>query len=99
MLSSIQEIDKILHRERIDGQGRKVCYDADIKDIPDGTFINVDNTPFLVTDRSMYAWSPFDYGERSEIQKGGRVTVLTPRSIVNAFRAGYVPQMTVFSNK
>ena len=92
---SIHEIDMILHRERIDAQGMKVCYEADIKDIPDGTFIKIEDTPFLVTNKSMYAWSPFGYGSRRAVPKAGRVSVLTPRSIVNTFIAGYVPQMVI----
>jgi hypothetical protein len=121
----IGEIDKILHRERIDPSqtklggpqsktdwpSSKITFEVRSDKIPTGTFIVWDNKPYLVKDHFMYLWSPFGYEEGIDLPAGEgsalpaavgsalpasvSLTVLTPRSVVNAFRAGYVPQMAV----
>ena len=99
----IGEIDKVLHEERIDRRHSKITFEERRDKIPDGTFILLDGRAFLVKDQSIFLWSPFGYADGIALpgKKGAalpdadRLTVLTPRSIVNAFRAGYVPQMAV----
>ncbi|MGI8952168.1 MAG: hypothetical protein ACR2FN_11360 [Chitinophagaceae bacterium] len=90
---SIQKIDNILHGERINGEGKKVTYAENIKNIPDGTFILFNRKPYLIANKLMHTWSPFGYNEVIDLPKTGMATVLTPRSTVNSFRAGYRPQM------
>jgi hypothetical protein len=90
---SISEIDSILHKERIDSKGAKITYREHAKNIPDGTFIALDNEPFLLVDGLLYAWSPFGYDKGRELSEMKQLTVLTPRSIVNTFRVGYRPQI------
>lgn len=89
----IQHIDDILHRERINQDGSKVKYQDPLNDFPDGTFIELEDKACLIWQGAVYGWSPFGYGEKKALPKADKVTVLTPRSIVNAFRAGYVPQV------
>jgi hypothetical protein len=93
--TSIYEIDKVLHRERIDRDGKKVTYDDDIKNLPDGTFILMNDNPYLLANRSLYIWSPSGYGDAMPAMKTGNAMVLTPKSIVNTFKAGYTPQMNI----
>ena len=90
----IGEIDKILHRERIDARGEKVMYDALLRDLPDGTFIEMEGKAWLVAGGHVYGWTPFGYENGKVLPGGWRVKVLTPRSTVNAFRAGYVAQIS-----
>ncbi|HVU54870.1 MAG TPA: hypothetical protein VHD83_07435 [Puia sp.] len=90
----IGEIDQVLHGERIDAKGQKVTYDASLQDLPDGTFIEMEGKPWLVAKGHVQTWTPFGYEKTMAFPKGQRVRVLTPRSIVNAFRAGYVPQIS-----
>lgn len=45
--TSIKEIDDILQKERIDNHKSKVTYEEDIEKIPDGSFVLIDNNPFL----------------------------------------------------
>ena len=87
--TSIRLLDEVLHKERI---GRSVA-SVRIKDLPDGSFVLYDEKPFLVSGGLAYIWSPFGYGQGIELP--GAVGLLTPGSIVNAFRAGYVPQMRI----
>ena len=55
--------------------------------------ILLDDKPFLFVDASLFAWSPSGYGKSEPLPKKEKLTILTPRSIVNTFRAGYMPQM------
>ena len=91
----IGEIDKILHKERIDRDKSKVTFEEKIDKIPNGTFVIFNNQPYLFLDQSLYLWSPSGYEKGIALPVVNKLTLLTPRSIVNAFRAGYTPQMAV----
>jgi len=86
---SIKEIDNIIHEERIDKNRGKVIYEANIRDLPNGTFIVLDADAFLLADDLVYRWSPFGYSQGVPVPPVETVKVLTPRSIVNAFKTGY----------
>ncbi len=90
---SIQQIDAVLHKERIDKNGSKVKYEDRLATLPDGTFIELNDKPYLLYSGSVFQWSPFGYAEREGLPDTKMVTVLTPKSIVNAFRAGLTPQI------
>jgi hypothetical protein len=96
--TSIREIDDILHRERIGRDGQKVTFKAKLAGLPDGTFIQLDNQPFLIAHGQVHRWTPFGY-EKGIQPPSEEVTVLTLPSTVNAFRAGYVPQMALPANE
>lgn len=87
--TSIREIDTIIHTERIDRNGNKVTFEADINELPDGTFILIEGEPYLLKGQEIYHWTPFGYGEGIPLPVTEKVTVLTPKSTINAFRAGY----------
>jgi hypothetical protein len=91
--TSIRSIDDILHSQRIDNAEKKITYQEHIKNLPDGTFIRLLGKPHLIANNLLHQWSPSGYGEAIALPKTGKVTVLTPKSSVNAFRAGYQPQM------
>jgi len=93
--TSIRCIDEILHRERIDTGGNKVTFTALLSDLPDGIFIRRNNQPFLLTAGQLFHWTPFGYETGIKANSAEEVTVLTPRSIVRAFKAGYRPQMAI----
>lgn len=87
----IGKIDEIIHQERITKDGQKVTFEAIIGDLPDGTFIGINHEPYLITNQMIYRWSPFGYADGKQIERTTKVSVLTPRSIVNALRNGYGP--------
>ncbi|WP_184543172.1 hypothetical protein [Mucilaginibacter sp. FT3.2] len=95
--TSIGEIDKILQQERIDAQGQKVTFEATVNDLPNGVFIQLNDKPYLLNHHRLYQWSPSGYSAGELLPDGDILTVLTPRSIVNAFGAGYQPQISVTS--
>jgi len=88
---AIGKIDEITHAERIDSKGSKVIYLAPVDELPDGAFVLMNSEPYLLADSQLHHWTPFGYDGTIDLPKDN-VTVLTPRSTVQAFRAGYVPQ-------
>ena len=93
--TSIREIDKILQQERINRDGLKITFDEKLADLPDGSFVLFNDTPFLVLEHKLFQWSAFGYEKGIVVPGIERLPVLTPKSLVNAFRAGYLPQMGV----
>jgi hypothetical protein len=91
----IEKIDEIIHQERIDKKGGKVTFEATIGDLPDGIFIQMDGEPYLFANKMTWHWTPFGYEQGTLLPGSTKITVLTPRSVVNAFRSGYRPQMGV----
>jgi hypothetical protein len=90
---SINEIDKILHKERMDKHGQKIMHQASIKNIPDGVFILMDDKPGVIKNNLFYAWSPFGYDKGKALPNVKKLMALTPKSVINTFKAGYIPQM------
>jgi hypothetical protein len=93
MKTPVADIDSIIHRERTAADKSKQTYEADLQGLPDGTFVIVNHKPHLVNEGKLHPWSPAGYGKPFNFTGIEKVTVLTPQSIVNAFSAGYVPQM------
>jgi hypothetical protein len=91
--TSINLIDEIIHAERIDSGKKKVTHQRLCRDIPNGAFIGINNDPYLFNDGVLRRWTPFGYEDRTAVEPDATLTVLTPYSIVNAFSAGYVPQV------
>ncbi|HEV9036709.1 MAG TPA: hypothetical protein VGQ51_08815 [Puia sp.] len=100
----IREIDAVLHLERMGRDGGHRSADRElpdepprsaIRELPDGCFVSYGGNPFLVADGRLFPWTPFGYGENATVPEGDKVEVLTPASIVRAFRAGYAPQIAL----
>lgn len=92
MSTSINEIDEILHVERIGREMKKVKHEENSADIPEGTFILSNESPWLLHKGRLHLWTPMGYEESKPLPEDSLLTILTPKSTVNAFRAGYVPQ-------
>src|SRR5690242_1774734 len=59
--TSIEAIDKILHHERMNDDGSKKTYKANINSLPVGTFISIDNDPWLIANDHIWLWTPGGY--------------------------------------
>lgn len=90
--TSIDAIDAVLHRERMGPAGAFV---APVGELPNGVFVLYDDAPHLVVDGSLFPWSPSGYGEPVLPAPDRKLAVLTPQSTVNAFRMGYIPQISI----
>jgi hypothetical protein len=89
-------IDRHLHRHRVTRRRKQVRYDAAVADLPDGTFVVVPDEP----DRAMLLWrrqlwhlALAGRGYEAAAAPPARVTVLTPRPIVEVLAAGYRPMI------
>lgn len=96
----IASIDDVLHGERVAKNGSKLRYQEKFELLPNGSFIEMNGAAWLVWDSLIYQWTPEGYRAGVPGPEGygagvpgpaGMVRVLTPRSVVRAFRAGYVP--------
>jgi hypothetical protein len=85
------EMDLELHPARID-KGKKVTYEAALRSLPDGAFIQVDGHAHLLWRDALLLSTPEGYA-RKHPRPDGMVTVLTPKPIVECFRQGYVPEI------
>jgi hypothetical protein len=86
-------IDRVLHAERLDAAGGKRTYPAVLSSLPDGTIVEHAGGPHLIRDGRLSPWSFFGYGPAVDVAPETEVAVLTPRSIVLAIEAGFVPQV------
>jgi hypothetical protein len=86
-------IDRVLHAERLDRQGQKRTYRAALSSLPDGTMVENASVPHLIWRGELRPWSFGGYGAGVNAAPDEQVDVLTPRSIVGAIGAGFVPQV------
>ncbi len=85
------EMDMELHAARLEGKRKKVTYDAVLGALPDGTFIEVGGSAYLLWKGAQLLWSADGYGCRQMRSNDEIVRVLTPRPIVECFERGYEP--------
>jgi hypothetical protein len=90
----VDTIDKVLHEERVTSDRKKVTYLEELSDLPQGTFVSLTKTPdkaFLIWYGVLWQWTPEGYIEGPKVSPMTKVNVLTPASLVNAMKAGYLP--------
>lgn len=95
MKTAVAEIDDILQRERIAADKTKIYYEESLEILPDGTFVVLQNNPYLVKGKQLYLWTPAGYEKPISLPVLEKIQVLTPKSFVNMFAAGYVPHLLV----
>jgi hypothetical protein len=95
----IAQIDKALHSERAMSGGRKGVFVARLFELPDGTMFEMDGKAYPLWRRALLAWSFSGYGPPKSVSETAPETVsdrrvvdvLTPPSIVQMYRQGFVP--------
>jgi hypothetical protein len=90
----IDEVDRVLHAERVRADGSKVTFPARLGDLPDGVLVAPGNVPeraLLLAVGSLWRWTASGYAERLPLDPAAEVEVLTPRSTVSAIAVGYRP--------
>jgi hypothetical protein len=92
-LPMADEMDLELHRARIDRQRRKITYEAAFSSLPDGCFVRIDGSAYLVWNDCLLLWTPEGYTRRAACPGDRVATVLTPEPIVGCLRYGYKPQI------
>jgi hypothetical protein len=87
-------INRQLHGERIvPGTHRRRLHPAAWRDLPDGTFVRLDDGAALVLGPNLVPWTYDGYGEPRTRPARGTATSITPRSSVAALQAGYPVQI------
>jgi hypothetical protein len=87
----VHEMDVELHRARIGRRREKITYESSIDSLPDGCFIRLDGSIYLVREQWLLLWSPEGYAKRVDRHHDRVVTVLTPGPIVECLRQDYIP--------
>lgn len=87
------EMDQELHSTRIDRAKGKVTHDASLNSLPDGCFVQIDGSSYLVRGGTLLLWSPEGYLKKVHAPDALMVTVLTPEPIVRCIRQGYAPEI------
>lgn len=85
-------MDAVLHSERVTRTREQVRHEAELAELPDGTFVLRDGRAHLVRGDALFAFSPGGYGP-ALARHNGRITVLTPRPTVEVLRQGYCPTL------
>lgn len=88
---SADAMDKVLHRERLDGRAKRRHRRA-IDGLPDGALVACDGAAFAVRGDALLRWSPNGYDGRRPRPRGIAVDVLTPPSITAVLAGGYAPR-------
>ena len=89
----VKKIDDIIHLERIDRNKTDLVFEQKNDSIPNGSFVLYEKNPYLVFDKQIYLWTPFGYNNPISIPAISKLTMLTPKSLISTFRAGYEPQI------
>jgi hypothetical protein len=87
------EIDRVLHAERVGRDGMKKTSEAVMSALPSGAMLEHQGRPFLLWEGRLRPWSFAGYGPAVDVAPTRAVLVLTPKSIVEAIRAGFIPHV------
>ena len=90
---SVDAVDRALHDARIEPRRRmQVTFPAQLAELPEGSFVRIGGTAWLVHGSRVLRWSHFGY-DRAEPIRDLDVQVLTPAPIVEVLRTGYRPAL------
>jgi hypothetical protein len=87
------QIDRELHGTRIDRRKGKITYQASLNSLPDGCFVQIEGSSYLVWGDTLLLWSPEGYQKRRHRPNDRTVTILTPEPVVRCIRQGYRPEI------
>jgi hypothetical protein len=86
------EIDAQLHGERVDPVSRRHrLHQADLDELPDGSFVVHESKPHIVLGSTLRRWTPAGYSAPEPRPVGRRVVLITPPSLVAVLRADWQP--------
>ena len=95
---SATELDRALHRERSGPRRAKATFGARLEELPDGVMVvprsgrdGERSTPRLLWQGLTWRWSLAGYTDADPALPDAEVDVLTPRSTVRTFAAGFRP--------
>ena len=85
------EMDAVVHADRLEGRGARQCKRTNweqLASLPEGVFIRLDGSAWLLWGGQLLEWSAGGYSARRQLlHAASRVEVLTPHSLVAVLRA------------
>ena len=90
------EIDSCLHTERLAPDKKKKVHLANLAELPNGVFVKLADcgeNAYLLWNGRLLLWTAGGYSGQKKRPHDAKVVVLTPKSTVEAIRAGYVPEI------
>ena len=90
---SMPKLDAHLHEERALRGGTKITYQASLASLPKGAMFAHNGVFFLIGANGYIPWTFSGYGLAVDLNPTTMVSVLTPKSIVAAFKHGFQPQL------
>jgi hypothetical protein len=93
-IPKVPAVDAVLQHERLTRDRAKLTFESTIGELPDGVLVVRAGAPkeaWLLWQGTLWKWSPGGYMASVAADEDESVRVLTPKSIVQAFSAGYVP--------
>jgi len=95
-LPSATAMNRQLHAERlVGGTHRRRIHRLGWHDLPNGTFVLLNNSPAVVIDDHLTHWTREGYSGRRARPREGIADVITPPSTVATLRAGYPVQIDI----
>ncbi|MFZ4805906.1 MAG: hypothetical protein ACOYLQ_01520 [Hyphomicrobiaceae bacterium] len=93
--ATADEMDAVLHAERVADDGGKRTFAARPGLLPDGAMFRLGNIPVLKRNGRLAAWTLDGYNGSCAVASvdDAPVEVLTPGTIVHVLAAGYVPRV------
>jgi hypothetical protein len=86
---SADELDDVLHAERLGADRTQRTYTERLSRLPAGVMAADDEDAYLVLHGTVRPWGPGGYGPPQSAAASRELRVLTPRSIVEAIAQGY----------
>lgn len=93
-IPKVDAVDAVLQHERLTRDRTKLTFEATLWQSPDGVFFVRAGAPkdaWLLWQGKLWRWTPGGYTDSTPALPAETVRVLTPKSIAQAFTAGYVP--------
>jgi hypothetical protein len=90
-LPGADEMDLVLHGQRLRPDRTQRTHRAALGSLPDGAMVAIDGDAWLMLDGRLHRWSPGGYVETVQMSGGSRVDALTPPATVRTIRAGFRP--------
>jgi hypothetical protein len=86
--------DDLLHAERVGAERTKTTHRSNVRELPVGTMFAHAGHAYIVLDDAVRPWSFTGYGAPEFLVGAAEVDVLTPRSVVAAFKGGFRPAIS-----
>lgn len=93
-----KQIDRMIHKERTSRMRGEETYRAGLTFLPSGVMVVLPENAtdcYLWQAEKLFKWSPVGYAKPISYEQNTVVEIVTPKTVVNAIRAGFIPEVEV----